>query len=76
MSPAVPTPRAVPPVWRCALEREPRRGVPEILSRLRRDADRRLEEPVAPRWARPVGWLIVAAIVAIVLIVVIRANPL
>jgi hypothetical protein len=58
------------------LEREPRHGVPEILSRLRRDAERQLDEPVAPRWARPAGWLIVAAIVAIVVIAIIRANPL
>jgi len=58
------------------LEREPRRGLPEILSRLRRDAEHQLEEPVVPRWARPVGWLIAAAIIAIVVIAVIRANPL
>ena len=58
------------------MKREPRRGVPEILSRLRRDAEHQLDEPVAPRWARPVGWLIAAAIIAIVVIAVIGANPL
>lgn len=50
--------------------------MPEILSRLRRDAEHQLDEPVAPRWARPAGWLIAAAIIAIVVIAVIRANPL
>jgi hypothetical protein len=50
--------------------------VPEILSRLRRDAERQLDEPVAPRWARPAGWLIAAAIIVIVVIAVVRANPL
>lgn len=58
------------------MEREPRRGVPEILSRLRRDAEHRLDEPVAPRWARPAGWLIAAAIIAIVVVAILEANPL
>ena len=58
------------------MEREPRRGVPDILARLRRDAERRLDEPSAPRWARPIGWLIAAAIVVIVIIAAVQANPL
>lgn len=58
------------------MERDPRRGLPEILSRLRGDAEQRLDEPKAPRWAAPVGWIIAAAIVAIVIVAVIRANPL
>ena len=58
------------------MERDGRRGVPEILSRLRHQAERRLDEPVTPSWARPVGWVIVAAIVVVVLIAMIWANPL
>lgn len=58
------------------MEREPHRGVPDILARLRRDTEHSLGEPVAPRWARLVGWLIAAAIVVIVVVAVVRANPL
>jgi hypothetical protein len=58
------------------LEREHRRGVPEILGRLRRDAEKRLDAPSAPRWARPAGWVIVAAIVVVVIVTLVRANPL
>jgi hypothetical protein len=50
--------------------------MPEILGRLRRDAEARLDEPVAPRWARPAGWIIAGAIVVGVLIAILRANPL
>jgi hypothetical protein len=50
--------------------------VPDILARLRRDAEHQLDEPVAPRWARPVGWLIASAIVVLVVIVILKANPL
>jgi hypothetical protein len=50
--------------------------MPEILGRLRRDAEHRLDEPSAPRWARPVGWAIAIAIVAVVIFAMIEANPL
>jgi hypothetical protein len=58
------------------LEREPRRGAPEILGRLRRDAEEQLDPPKAPRWARPVGWLIAVGIVVVVVIALVGANPL
>jgi hypothetical protein len=45
------------------------------LARLRGDAERRLDEPAAPRWAAPVGWLIAAAIVALVIVLLVQANP-
>lgn len=53
-----------------------RRGRPEILGRLRHDAEDRLDEPVAPRWARPAGWIIAFAIIAVVIVALITANPL
>ena len=49
---------------------------PEILGRLRSEAEERLDEPTAPRWARPAGWIIVIGIVAVVLVMILRANPL
>jgi hypothetical protein len=49
---------------------------PEILGRLRSEAEERLDEPTTPRWARPAGWIIVAAIVAVILVMILRANPL
>jgi hypothetical protein len=49
---------------------------PEILGRLRIDVEDQLDEPTAPGWARPVGWLIAAAIVALVVVALVRANPL
>ncbi len=55
---------------------EPRRGRPEILGRLRRDAEERLDEPTAPAWARLIGILIALAILAVVLVAAIHANPL
>ena len=58
------------------MEREPRRGAPEILGRLRRDAERRLNAHAKTRWARPAGWLIVAGILAVVIFALVRANPL
>jgi hypothetical protein len=58
------------------LGREPRHGLPEILARLRRDAEHRLDEPSAPRWSAPVGWLIALAIVAFVIVAIVTANPL
>ncbi len=58
------------------MEREPRRGLSDILARLRRDVETRLDEPTVPRWARPLGWAIAVAIVVIVIIAVISANPL
>ena len=58
------------------MEREPRHGLPDILSRLRRDAEHQLDEPVAPRWAAPLGWIIALAIFAFVIVAVVTANPL
>ena len=69
-------PPDAPRDWACALEHEPRRGLSDILARLRRDVETRLDEPTAPRWARPLGWAIAVAIVVIVIIAVISANPL
>ena len=57
-------------------DRTTRRGRPDVLARLRRDAERRLDEPDAPRWARPTGWLIALAIVGIVIAAIVTANPL
>lgn len=50
-------------------------GEPEVIGRLRLDAEIRLPERVAPRWAKPVGWLIAIAIVVVVVIVALEANP-
>jgi hypothetical protein len=50
--------------------------MPEILGRLRRDAEHQLEGPKAPRWAKPVGWAIAVAIIAVVLWALFEANPL
>ena len=58
------------------MEREPRRGVPEILGRLRHEAERRLDSHAPPRWARPAGWLILAGLLAVVIFALLRANPL
>lgn len=58
------------------MEREPRRGLPDILARLRRDVEKRLDEPTAPPWSRPLGWIIALVIVVIVVIAVVNANPL
>lgn len=58
------------------MAREPRRGIPDVLSRLRRDAEGKLDEPVAPRWAKPVGWLISLGIIVVVIILIVQANPL
>ncbi len=69
-------PPGAPRGWVHALEREPRRGVAEILARLRRDVERRLDEPTVPLWARPVGWAIAIGIVVIVVIAALNANPL
>jgi hypothetical protein len=60
----------------CALAREPRRGLPNILARLRRDVEHRLDEPTAPPWARPLGWAIAVVIIVIVVIAAVSANPL
>ncbi len=35
-----------------------------------------MEEPTAPRWAPRVGWAIAAAIVVIVVVAIVKANPL
>lgn len=58
------------------MAREPRRSPPEILGRLRQDAEEQLDPPTAPRWARPAGWLIAIVIVAVVIVMLVRANPL
>lgn len=55
---------------------EGRRDKPEILGRLRSEAEENLDEPVTPRWARPLGWAIAVAIVVVVIVAVIQANPL
>ena len=62
--------------WRRGLEREPRRGAPEILGRLSREAEGRLDEPATPRWARPLGWLVTAGLIVVVIVALIWANPL
>lgn len=56
--------------------RDEDRDAPGILGRLRSQAEHQLDEPVAPRWAAPVGWVITLAIVATVLYAVVKANPL
>ncbi len=53
-----------------------RRGRPEILGRLRSEAEDRQDERAGPSWARPVGWLIALGIVAVVVAVILGANPL
>ncbi len=55
---------------------DPRRGMPDILARLRRDAEGRTEEPRASRWARPIGIAIAVAIAVVIIIAATRANPL
>lgn len=55
---------------------DPHRGRPEILGRLRREAEQQLDEPVAPRWAKPLGWVIAVAIMAVVILAMLEANPL
>lgn len=49
---------------------------PEIIGRLRVDADERLDEPLAPRHAALAGWVIVVALVGTIIYVAIRMNPL
>lgn len=56
--------------------RDPDRDSHGVLARLRGDAENRLDEPRAPRWAAPIGWLIAAAIVALVIVLLVTANPL
>jgi hypothetical protein len=58
------------------LEREPRSRAPEIIGRLRRDAEEQLDPPTAPPWARPVGWAIAVGIVVVVIVMLVWANPL
>ena len=52
------------------------RNSPEILGRLRAHSSEQLDEPTAPRWAAPVGWIITLAIVGTVIYALVRANPL
>lgn len=52
------------------------RNSPEILGRLRAHSSEQLDEPTAPRWAAPVGWIIALAIVGTVIYALVRANPL
>jgi len=48
---------------------------PRILARLR-DADTAEQDRKhAPAWARPAGWVLVAAIGVMVIVMAIRANP-
>jgi len=49
---------------------------PEILGRLAAHSGEQLDEPTVPTWARPVGWIILAALVGTIIYVVLRANPL
>ncbi len=58
------------------MARDPDRSPPEILGRLRRDAEEQLDPPTAPRWARPVGVLIAVGIIVVVIVMLVRANPL
>ena len=51
-------------------------GRPEILGRLRVDAHEQLDAPAAPRLARPIGWIIVVALVVAIVLIAITANPL
>lgn len=41
---------------------------PHVYARLAHDAEERAQPHVSPRWARPVGWLIVAAIVVLIVL--------
>lgn len=56
--------------------RRENRNAPEILGRLRTESDDQLDDRPPPRWARPLGWLIVAALLGTILYVMIDANPL
>lgn len=58
------------------MKREPRNGEPEILGRLRSEAEDRADSRAPPRWARPAGWLILAGLLAVVIFALVRANPL
>jgi hypothetical protein len=46
-----------------------------VYARLAHDAERRLAGHTPPRWARLVGWLIVAALVAGVVVAAWRVQP-
>jgi hypothetical protein len=48
---------------------------PQVYARLAHDAERRLAGYAPPRWARLVGWLIVAALVAGVVVAALRVQP-
>lgn len=56
--------------------RRENRNAPEILGRLRTESDHQAEDRTPPRWARPLGWLIVAALIGTIIYVMIDANPL
>ncbi|HJZ60852.1 MAG TPA: hypothetical protein VKD47_01720 [Miltoncostaeaceae bacterium] len=58
-------------------EERPDRGAgePGVYARLHADAEVREPRGPAPRWARAAGWLIAAGIVAVVIVIALRANP-
>lgn len=58
------------------MKRETRRGEPDIIGRLRREAEDRADSHSPPRWARPAGWLILAGLLAVLIFALVRANPL
>jgi hypothetical protein len=41
---------------------------PHVYARLAHEAEERTHKLVSPRWARPVGWLIVVSIVVVVVL--------
>jgi hypothetical protein len=56
--------------------RRENKDMPEILGRLRNHSSEQLDEPTAPRWAAPAGWIITLGLVGVVVYVLLRANPL
>ncbi len=51
------------------------RDAPEIIGRLHGHAQTQLEGPRASRLARPLGWLLVLAIVGAIIVIATTANP-
>jgi hypothetical protein len=56
---------------------EPQEGGPrpQVYARLAHEAEDRLPPRPAPRWARPAGWLIAAALVVTVVVAAVRVHP-
>jgi len=50
-------------------------GEPGVYARLHAEAEVREPHRSSPRWVRPAGWLIVLGIVALVIVIALRANP-